>query len=245
MRCAGQSCAAFGVSTAFLGTSSGALGGASAMSAKCAERLPGARRARLNMVQVYEPGREGARTEAGAETLGAPRSLDWFRETPLRFLGYANECGESFRFFIGSHGVLLTYGLAFLYVASDSVYQAVRESHSAQQDADVHAHVKQAKLFLVAMDSLMWQSFASVVIPGYVINRVVYASNYMVHQLSSDLHFGATVEHWLPTAIGMLAIPVIVKPIDELVHKAMDVTVRPASNALLHRIEHRSRQKLD
>lgn len=45
--------------------------------------------------------------------------IDIWRETPIRYLGYANEVGESFRHVFPKF-VKSSYGLAFLYVLGDS-----------------------------------------------------------------------------------------------------------------------------
>ncbi len=47
-------------------------------------------------------------------------SPDLWRETPLRYLGYANELGESFRSIVPRF-VKPSYGLAFGYVLCDTV----------------------------------------------------------------------------------------------------------------------------
>eukprot|EP00183_Erythrolobus_madagascarensis_P002628 CAMPEP_0185849214 /NCGR_PEP_ID=MMETSP1354-20130828/3786_1 /TAXON_ID=708628 /ORGANISM="Erythrolobus madagascarensis, Strain CCMP3276" /LENGTH=246 /DNA_ID=CAMNT_0028549697 /DNA_START=32 /DNA_END=772 /DNA_ORIENTATION=+ len=180
----------------------------------------------------------------GPEPGSRSANVDWFRDTPLRYLGYANECGESFRFFIGAHGVWLTYGIASLYVASDSVYQAVRAGRAGTAEDQIEQRIKSAKLFLVAVDSLLWQSFASVIIPGYIINRIVFASNYAMDHLSHG-HLGPAVEHWFPTVAGLVMIPAIVRPIDDFVHRVMDVVVRPVSSAMVDHLEGPSRKAQD
>jgi hypothetical protein len=50
---------------------------------------------------------------------GEKHKPDLFRETPLRFAGYANEVGEAFRPLIPRWMVAATYGVALVYAASD------------------------------------------------------------------------------------------------------------------------------
>lgn len=108
---------------------------------------------------------------------------------------------------------------------------------------------------IVAADTLVWQTFvsrlcclsrawsgsgtltplraahptrlsqASVLVPGFVINMIVRTTRGGVRlaKLSSD----SVAARWLPTAVGLGAIPLIVHPIDHGVHAVMDTTTRP------------------
>ena len=51
------------------------------------------------------------------------KHIDIFRETKVRYLGYANEVGEAFRAFIPARVVLATYGVAFVYAAADAAHK--------------------------------------------------------------------------------------------------------------------------
>eukprot|EP00181_Compsopogon_caeruleus_P003551 CAMPEP_0184680926 /NCGR_PEP_ID=MMETSP0312-20130426/3854_1 /TAXON_ID=31354 /ORGANISM="Compsopogon coeruleus, Strain SAG 36.94" /LENGTH=249 /DNA_ID=CAMNT_0027131389 /DNA_START=27 /DNA_END=776 /DNA_ORIENTATION=+ len=159
-----------------------------------------------------------------------PVKVDPFRDTLLRYAGYANEVGESFRPFIGELGVALSYIVASTYVMADSVYQT-RQVGIEEQDKDVQ--VRNALMASTAFDSLVWQSFASVIIPGFTINRVVAASQFTLDQVGTT----GLVRRWLPTILGLSAIPFIVHPIDELVHKVLDNTTRPIAKQLVGRVK--------
>jgi len=50
----------------------------------------------------------------------APAPVDLYRDTPVRYLGYANEVGEAFRPLINVRLVHATYGVAILYAMADS-----------------------------------------------------------------------------------------------------------------------------
>ncbi len=79
------------------------------------------------------------------------------------------------------------------------------------------------------MDALVWQTMASVILPGYTINRAVKHSQRflrMVH-VKKYANLSVPVVRWFPTFVGIAVIPLIVHPIDTLVHYVMDNTVRP------------------
>ena len=44
------------------------------------------------------------------------KEVDIYRDTPLRYLGYANEVGEAFRALVHVNWVKLSYGVASAYV---------------------------------------------------------------------------------------------------------------------------------
>ena len=61
---------------------------------------------------------EGLQKTGGEKVLP---TIDIFRDTWVRYLGYANELGESFRSFLHVRAVHATYGVAFAYAAADAV----------------------------------------------------------------------------------------------------------------------------
>ena len=126
---------------------------------------------------------------------------DALRTGPVRLLGYANEVGESFRPIVSRAAVLSSYGVAGTYVVADAWWRARATGNMGE-----------------AVDTLIWQGLASVAIPGYFINRVVWATGRMCPP-----HLRAT----LPTALGLACIPFIVKPIDHGVDGFMNQCVRP------------------
>ena len=52
------------------------------------------------------------------------KEVDIFRDTPLRYMGYANEVGESFRY-VAPWFVKPSYGIAFAYVFADTYSKAM------------------------------------------------------------------------------------------------------------------------
>ena len=58
---------------------------------------------------------------ASSDATTPPASVDLYRDTPVRFLGYANELGESFKPLIPRVAYFGTYGVACAYVAADAI----------------------------------------------------------------------------------------------------------------------------
>lgn len=74
----------------------------------------------------------------------------------------------------------------------------------------------------VAGDVFLWQMFASVMIPGLVINRITWFAGLACKKSKLP----GVAKKWLPTCIGLAAIPFIIHPIDTAVDHAMDRTYR-------------------
>nr|XP_034196466.1 mitochondrial fission process protein 1 [Osmia lignaria]XP_034196467.1 mitochondrial fission process protein 1 [Osmia lignaria] len=138
--------------------------------------------------------------------------VDIYRDTPVRYLGYANEVGEAFRSLIPNSVVWFSYIVSTGYVFADTIdkgLQAYRKNPNATKDV------------LISMsDTLLWQSFASVIIPGFTINRICTAVQYV--QKSNV----ALKSRWIPTIVGLASIPFIIHPIDAAVEEAMNMTYR-------------------
>lgn len=75
---------------------------------------------------------------------------------------------------------------------------------------------------VVAGDVFLWQMFASVAIPGLVINRITWGTG----KLLKNAKVKGLARKWLPTCIGLASIPFIIKPIDHAVDVAMDNAYR-------------------
>lgn len=143
---------------------------------------------------------------------------DIFRDTPVRFLGYANEVGESFRSVMNVRWVWLSYGVASTYVLADAAsktYAVTKRNFPTQKEKNIRA-LKEG------FDVLTWQTLASVVIPGITINRLCASASYLLRK--SPIKSRAK---WITVGIGLSSIPFIIKPIDTFVDQAMDKTLRP------------------
>ncbi|KAK1948587.1 Mitochondrial fission process protein 1 [Phytophthora citrophthora] len=146
---------------------------------------------------------------------------DIWRDSLLRYLGYANEVGESFRP-IAPRLVVPSYVVAFGYVLGDTFDKATK-THNEAVAGDVPSRKRNVLVATATVDTLAWQTLASVVIPGFTINRVVAVSSFAVQKAVKN---SPVVRRWAPTAIGLGVIPLIIHPIDSLVDWAMDNTVR-------------------
>ncbi|CAH0548756.1 unnamed protein product [Brassicogethes aeneus] len=146
------------------------------------------------------------------------KKTDLYRETPVRYLGYANELGEAFRAFLGSKLVNVTYGIASLYVLADTTDKSI-QAHKTHFDEK--NHVK--KVIFTTADTLIWQFLASVIIPGVTINRVCATSNYLLKKVEK---LPKNNRKYLVTAIGLVTIPFIIHPIDNMVDDLLDVSLR-------------------
>ena len=145
----------------------------------------------------------------------AQPEIDVFRDTGVRYMGYANELGEAFRP-IFPKLVVPSYGVSFSYVFFDTYDKASKANVATKGDRKAIAEA--------AIDTLLWQSFASVIIPGFVIHAVVDAATAGTKKIAK---MPRLAKRWGPTALGLLAIPLIIHPIDHFVDWAMDSTVRP------------------
>eukprot|EP01134_Creolimax_fragrantissima_P004163 CFRG4163T1 len=147
------------------------------------------------------------------------QKFDMFRDSYLRYLGYTNEIGESFKAFLPRWAYIGTYAVASTYVVLDAVDKGTTAYHSANET------VRVASAVTGVVDTGLWQSFASVIIPGVFINRLcsttMFAVTRLAPQLKGRTHKGIT------TAVGLLSIPFIIKPIDHFVEASMSQYVRP------------------
>mmetsp|Transcript_18431 Transcript_18431/g.45841 ORF Transcript_18431/g.45841 Transcript_18431/m.45841 type:complete len:262 (-) Transcript_18431:263-1048(-) len=177
----------------------------------------------------YRPHRRAAlttRANSGGEK-SADGEVDLFRDTPLRYMGYANEVGESFTAFLPVWGVPASYGVAAVYVMMDTVDKTIKAYKGETVDGE---KVKRAAV--VGLDTFTWQMLASVFWPGSFIRVVVYSTQLalVVADLPPVEVAGIDVLTVLPTAAGLLTIPFIVKPIDVTIDKAMEMSVSKVLN---------------
>ena len=66
------------------------------------------------MESSWNPNDKGRKEE---RTKTKQKGIDIWRETGLRYCGYANEIGEAFRPLVRLQYVYLSYGIAFTYAA--------------------------------------------------------------------------------------------------------------------------------
>ncbi|XP_013195178.2 mitochondrial fission process protein 1 [Amyelois transitella] len=140
---------------------------------------------------------------------------DFFRDTWVRYLGYANEVGESFRALVPVKVVRASYAVAFAYCFADTAHKSLR---ALKNDG------RPKKVLIEAGDALIWQTLASVVIPGFTINRICAYSQKNLAQKFPKLP--PRTRGWLTVGVGLLSIPIIVRPIDIGTTLFMNLTYR-------------------
>merc|ERR1711934_949752 len=104
----------------------------------------------------------------GTEAMAETGEVDIYRDTPLRYLGYANEVGEAFRALMHVRWVRATYGVASAYVLADTYDKGVKQSKEPGAVT--------SKVAIAAVDTLLWQALASVIVPGFTINRICWGA---------------------------------------------------------------------
>jgi fission process protein 1 len=145
-------------------------------------------------------------------------------------LGYANEVGESFRYQFPKF-VVPSYAISFGYCVADAVWsgkkaydetEILNTNNNNNASSSSENHGAQSAVMLATADTFIWQSLASVMIPGATINIIVKASRYVL----VNQPLPTTVAAWLPTAVGLGSIPLIIHPIDTGVDYFMERTFR-------------------
>ncbi|XP_021392963.2 mitochondrial fission process protein 1 isoform X1 [Lonchura striata] len=168
-----------------------------------------------------------------------PGEPDLYRDTWVRYLGYANEVGESFRPLVPVPVVWASYGVATAYVTADAIDKGrkaatVSATPSSPPSLSLpalpptpvspQAHAQDpTRVGVAVVDTFVWQSLASVAIPGFTINRLCAAS---LALLGSLTRWPLPVRRWTTTALGLAAIPLIITPIDRTVDFLMDSSLR-------------------
>ncbi|XP_063171347.1 mitochondrial fission process protein 1 isoform X3 [Candoia aspera] len=144
---------------------------------------------------------------------------DPYRDTWLRYLGYANEVGESFRALVPVSVVWASYGVATAYVTADAVDKGKKAAAAAKPLEEGRT----TRTAVAVVDTFIWQGLASVVIPGFTINRICAGSLYLMGSLT---RWPLPVRKWTTAAVGLMAIPFIIKPIDRSVDFLLDSSLR-------------------
>ncbi|XP_020035589.1 mitochondrial fission process protein 1 [Castor canadensis] len=146
---------------------------------------------------------------------------DLYRDTWVRYLGYANEVGEALRSLVPTAVVWLSYGVSSSYVVADAIDKGKKAGAVGEVSSPEAGH--STRVTLAVVDTFVWQALASVAIPGFTINRVCAASLYV---LGAVTRWPLSVRKWTTTTIGLLTIPVIIHPIDRSVDFLMDSSLR-------------------
>lgn len=170
---------------------------------------------------------EGERIEDAVDG-GEDGEVDIYRDTLLRYAGYANEVGEAFAPLVPPIVVPASYGVAITYVLADTI----DKTRKALGGGKYEVKSSTTCALIEGLDALIWQLAASVALPGYTIHQLVAVSVMLLNAagLTGDVN---PVYDAVPTALGLATIPLIVKPLDELAEVGMDVTLRKIYNPYL------------
>jgi fission process protein 1 len=165
-------------------------------------------------------GGEPTRQEQKTHQAKTEEEYNVFRDSLVRYMGYANEVGESFRYQFPRF-VVPSYAISFGYCLADALTSGKKAYDSAKKDNLPTAAVDS---IVSTADTLLWQSLASVCIPGLAINQIVKASRFAVARSPAGVPVAITT--WLPTCLGLGSIPLIIHPIDDFVDVVMDNSFR-------------------
>jgi fission process protein 1 len=124
---------------------------------------------------------------------------------------------------ISSTAVRATYAVAFGYVFMDVIDKA-NKTYKSEKLKSVESPMNRTAA--MATDCFLWQTFASVLVPGFTINRICKLSSFLLNK--TEVKAIVRANKVLTTAIGLSSIPFIIHPIDHACHVVMDKTVRPA-----------------
>ena len=108
--------------------------------------------------------------------------------------------------YLGSYGVASTYCLA------DSIDKG-RQCY--QESTHLSSYLQKRKAVETMVEAAIWQGLASVIIPGFTINRICAASRFTLSRYARGVPPNAQM--WMTTIVGLSAIPFIIKLIDRWV----------------------------
>jgi fission process protein 1 len=166
---------------------------------------------------AYLVGAEGEEEEE-VENEAGDGEVDIYRDTLLRYAGYANEVGEAFAPIVPPVCVPASYAVAITYVIADTV----DKTRKAYGGAKYEEGALTSCALIEGLDALIWQLAASVALPGFTIHQVVAIT---VTLLESFERAGGAYDV-VPTLVGLAAIPMIVEPLDELAEVLMEAGPR-------------------
>lgn len=135
-----------------------------------------------------------------------------FRDSIVRYVGYANEVGESFRPLIPVTFVLSSYFISASYVFCD----VANQGHNAYLNRDVHDPNYGVKIAKETAKSFIWQVLATELLPGAIIfTSVQIAQRYVFRGRFGKGLLGT----WGPTAVGLSIIPFLPYTVDPFVDR--------------------------
>lgn len=130
----------------------------------------------------------------------------------IKAAAYASEVGESFRPVVPSKFVTSLYVVSIGYVALDIIGRTFSVKDQGTQ-----------KMQFFALDTFIWHSLASLVLPAFVIHAIVkYAGKGCKRIAPNSVKFRA----WVPAVLALGSIPFIIHPIDHVTDFVLDNSIR-------------------
>ncbi|KAG8282691.1 mitochondrial fission process protein 1-like [Homalodisca vitripennis] len=135
---------------------------------------------------------------------------DFFRNPPGRYLGYCHVVGRALPDDIVSPTTKrFLRTTTFAYMAFDTVYKTIDN--------------RRFNPILKAADALIWQSLATILIPGFVVELAAKGSGMLVHHLQVS----KPMSRYIPLGMVLMAMPIFGDSIDRTVDLVLDNTTRP------------------
>ncbi|XP_055861647.1 mitochondrial fission process protein 1-like isoform X1 [Biomphalaria glabrata] len=134
-------------------------------------------------------------------------STDTFLELPLRLAGYGYGYNEAAKYAVDYERLLIT--MANLYIFCHVGFKAF-EANDITSAA------------LICLDTLVFHLIASVVVPLFTGNIV----RSLVHELMHNIRASPRLHRWAPVIIVVAVLIIISRPLDNVVNKIMDATLR-------------------
>lgn len=141
---------------------------------------------------------------------------------------YASELGESGKTILPSSVYKSLYVISGAYVLLDTAHKVNNLHHKLDEDPtfkDYTTNQKDMILTKKAGDTLLWHGLGSLFLPGFTIHAIVHAAQ-KSRKLITTTKIPKQVIRNYPPVLGLMAIPFIVHPLDELATYIMDNAVR-------------------
>jgi len=150
-------------------------------------------------------------------TAAENKEYDWFKDSPVRYLAFANDVGEVLRSVVGNKVANLSWLITGLYSGLDVLASSHRVHKASGDWSLVKAEFK---------DAALWQLFASVLITPLMLKSKCLALEAVTQRLISANNKSTVVKfarnygpHTFTIVVG---IPVVVPYGDQLVDDIMD-----------------------
>ncbi len=136
---------------------------------------------------------------------------DIFRHTALRYLGYTNEVAEAFRYHISRRSIFLAYGISTMYVLGDGIDKTIKKHNKSHFTTWMNKD-----LFKTFCLTSLWQIISTEILPGLSVFIIVKFTKNRINNNTFKY------KSFIPTFVGLCAIPIFPYTIDPVVDMAFD-----------------------